>query len=94
MPSIDTKILEFNQYHKPDKFPANIYADLQSFIKMKKKDGFKNNPKKSDTTKVGEQFPCGYSMSTIWTFDDMKIKHDICRGKNCMEKFRVGNGDN
>ena len=24
----DTVILEFNQYHKPEKAPATIYADL------------------------------------------------------------------
>ena len=29
----DTKILEFNQYQKPDKTPSIIYADLRSFIK-------------------------------------------------------------
>ena len=37
MPSKDTGILEFNQYHKPDESFANIYADFQSFIKMKKR---------------------------------------------------------
>ena len=32
MPSKDTKILEFNQYHKPDKAPFIIYPDLESLI--------------------------------------------------------------
>ena len=30
MPSEDTKILEFNQYHKSDKAQFSIYADLKS----------------------------------------------------------------
>ena len=86
MLSKDTGILEFHQYHKPDESFANIYADFQSFIKMKKRDGFKNNLKTSSTTKIGEQFPCGYSISTIWAFNGMKIKHGVCRGKNVMKK--------
>ena len=26
-------------------------------------------------------------MSTIWTFHGIKTKHDVCRGKDCMNKF-------
>ena len=32
MPSEDTKILEFNQYQKPDKVPFIIYADLECIM--------------------------------------------------------------
>ena len=32
MPSENTKILEFNQYQKPDKAPFIIYADLECII--------------------------------------------------------------
>ena len=32
MPSEDTEILECNQYHKTDKAPFIIYADLESLI--------------------------------------------------------------
>ena len=32
MPSEETKILEINQYHKSDKAPFIIYADLESLI--------------------------------------------------------------
>ena len=66
-------ILKINQYWKPDKAPFKIYADLQSLVK--KIYDYKNNPKKSSTTKIGEHIPCGYSMSTIWTFDRTKNKH-------------------
>ena len=33
MSSEDTKLLEFNQYHKSNKAPFIIYADLESLIK-------------------------------------------------------------
>ena len=49
MPSDDTKILEFNQYQRPDKAPLIIYADLECIIK--KFDGCKNNPENPSTTK-------------------------------------------
>ena len=49
MPSEDTKKLEFNQYHKSDKAPYIIYADLEYLIE--KTDGFKQNPESSFTTK-------------------------------------------
>ena len=42
MPSQDTKILEVYQYHKSDKAPFIICADLESLIE--KIDGLKNNP--------------------------------------------------
>ena len=45
MPSGDTKILEFNQYHKSDKTPFIIYAGREYLIE--KIDGCKNNPESS-----------------------------------------------
>ena len=41
MPSEDIKILEFNQYQKPDKAPFIIYADLECIIE--KIDGGKSS---------------------------------------------------
>ena len=26
-------------------------------------------------------------MSTIWGFDHIEKKHNLCRGKNCIKKF-------
>ena len=48
--------------------------------------GCKNNPEKS-STKVSEHIPSGFSMSTIWSFKDIKNKHDVYRGKEYMKKF-------
>ena len=49
MPSEDFKILEFNQYQKPDETSYIIYADLQCVIE--KIDGCKNDPENSSRTK-------------------------------------------
>ena len=47
--------------------PYFLYVDLIFLIK--EIDGCANNPEKSSTTtKIGEHFPCRYSMSTIWAF--------------------------
>ena len=47
---------------------------------IKRSYGVKHNSKKSSTAKVGEHSPCRYSISTIWTCDDIGNKHYICRG--------------
>ena len=49
-----------------------IYADIESLIK--KIDGCADNPENSSTEEVGEHITCGYSMSTIWTFDHIENK--------------------
>ena len=56
--------------------PYIIYADIES-----------NNPEKSSTAKLGEHIPWGYSMSTIWAFDNIENKHTLYRGEDCMRKF-------
>ena len=45
------------------------------------------NPEKSSTAKIGEHIPCGYSMATIWGFDQIKDKHTLYRGKDCIKIF-------
>ena len=76
MPCKDTKILQFNQQQKSDKRPFIIYIIhiiyyLESLIK--RREGRKNSFEKSSTAKVGEHNPFGCSISTVWTFDGIKI---------------------
>ena len=66
----DTEILEFNQYHKSDKGPFIIYADLECITE--KIDGFKNNPENSSKTKVSQQIPSGFLMSKM-IYTEVKI---------------------
>ena len=34
-----------------------------------------------------EQIPCGYSMSTMWTFDGIENEHGVCIGEDYIKKF-------
>ena len=52
-----------------------------------RKDGCKNTPENSPTTKVKEHIPSGFSMSTISSFRSMKNKHDVYRVRDCIKKF-------
>ena len=55
--------------------PCIIFADLESLVK--KTDGCENNPEKSSTAKISEHIPCGYSMSTIWAFDNIENRNAL-----------------
>ena len=85
MPSGKNKILKFKQCTKSEKMPYIIYTNLECLIE--KIDGCENNPKYSSTTKIGKHIPCGYSLSTVWGFDNIKNKHFLYREKECMKKF-------
>ena len=85
MPSVDIKLLEFDQYQKSDKAPFIIDADLECIIE--KIDECKDNPENSSTTKVSKHIPSGFSMSARLSFRIIKNKHDIYRGKECMKLF-------
>ena len=85
MPSQDTKILEVYQYHKSDKAPFIIWADLESLIE--KIDELKNNPEYQFTIKVNEHISLGFSMSTISLFKVVINKQDVYRGKDYMNFF-------
>ena len=50
-------------------------------------DGGKNNSENSSTTKVGENIPSDFPMSTISPFKNIENKHDVYRGKDCLKKF-------
>ena len=71
-------VQEFNQYMKLHKVPNIIYADLESLIK--KIDGCENNPEKSSTTKIGENIPCGCSLSAVSAFNNIENKHTLYSG--------------
>ena len=85
MPSEDTKILEFNQYHKSDQTPSIIYADPESLIENM--DGYKDNAENSSTTKASEHAPPDFSVSTISSFKAIEYTHDVYRGIDCMKRF-------
>ena len=55
---------------------------------MGKIDRCKTNPEISSTTKLKDYLSSGFSMSTMSSFKDIGNKYDVCRGKDCMKKFR------
>ena len=85
MPSEKENMLAFKHYMKSDKMPCIIYADIESLIK--KIDGCENNSEKSSIRKVGKHIPCGYSVSTIWGFNQIEDKHTLYREQDCMKKI-------
>ena len=50
-------------------------------------DGCVKNSEKSLSTKIGENFFCGYSMPSIWAFDHIENKHSLHYGENCIKSF-------
>ena len=54
---------------------------------IEKIDGCKNNPENSSTVKVSEHITSAFSMSTISSFRSIENKHDLYRGKDCIERF-------
>ena len=85
MPSEKDNILEFNIYMKSDKMPYVIYADIKSLIR--KIGGCANNPENASAIKIGNNIPCGYSMSAILSFYHVENKHTLYHGKYCMKKL-------
>lgn len=55
-----------------------VYADLESFIK--KVDGYKNNPEKSCTAKVGEPYSLQILDVYDMDFDGIENNYDVYRG--------------
>lgn len=58
MPPKGTKILTFTKYHKSNKAPATIYADLESSIT--EVDKCKSNSEKAYSTKVAKYIPLSF----------------------------------
>ena len=73
------------QQKKMSAFIKGDNADLESLIT--RIDVCKNNLQKLSIAKVGEQTPCGYSLSTIRTFDGMENRHDVYRVRFASKSF-------
>ena len=71
--------------------PCIIYADIKSLIK--KIDGcvnyLQNYLKKSSKEKICEHISCRYSISTIWTFDNIKQKHTLYCDKDLIKSISL-----
>ena len=54
---------------------------------IQKIDGCTNKLENSFTTKLSDHIPSAFWMSTILPFKSLESKHDVYRGKDCMEKL-------
>ena len=85
MPYEDTKILEFNHYQKSDKASFIIYSYPQCLVE--KRDGCKNDPENSSTTKIRDHIPSCFSVPAVSSIGSVENKHDVCKGKDCLKMF-------
>ena len=92
MPSKEIKISEFNENQKADKALFIIQADLECLLK--KVNGYKNNPKNSFITNLGEHIPSDVSMYTISSSKSIESVHNVYTDKDCMKKFCKSLRDN
>ena len=70
---------------KSSKAPFIAYVDLECILK--KIQYCQNNPKNSYTERKAEHRPSRYPWSSICSFDNIKNKHYLYRGKDCIEKL-------
>ena len=83
MSSEKDNILQFEQYMKSDKMSYVIYADIM-LIKRKMDAQIIHkvlHQKKQTNKQTGEHIPSGYSMPTIWAFNNIENKHTLYRGE-------------
>ena len=59
-----------------------MYYLCWPWIVDQKVDGYADNPEKSSTTKIGENVPCRYSTSAIWTFNHIENMHSLYCGED------------
>ena len=85
MSSEDTKLSEFIQYKNFNKTPFVIYAYLE-FLTEKIIE-CKSKPGNSSATKEAEHTPLPFSVSRKSPFKDIKRKHEVYIGKDCMKTF-------
>ena len=71
--------------------PFLTYANTNLEYLIKKISKCKNNPEKLSTRKQGEHILCGFSISSVFAFDDIVNKRDVYRGKDCMKNLLIVN---
>ena len=85
MPIKDNNTLKYNHGEKPLKAPFTIYADLECLLI--KEQFCQNNPKESYTERKAKHEPSAYSLSLIFSFNSNQNKHNVHRGRDCIETF-------
>ena len=84
MPNNESKILEYTHSQKYKRATFVIFSDLECLLQ---KTNDENNDQNKPKIKINNHIPCGYSMYTQCSFDNIKNKVDHYRGEDCMKKF-------
>ena len=74
-----------NHREKSIKVPFAIYAYTESLLE--KIDTWRNNIEKLVKSKANTYATCGYSLSTHYSLDTTKNKHNYYQGEDCMKNF-------
>ena len=85
MPNDDSKYISSTLGKNSLRVPTVVYADFD-FI-LGKIDSCEKNPNMSYTEKKNKHIPCGYFISTCYSYDRSLNKSLYYRGPDCVEKF-------
>ena len=85
MPNDDNKYISSTLGKNSLRVPIVVYADFECLLV--KIDSCEKNPNMSYTEKKDKHIPCGYSITTCYSYDKSLNKSSYYRGPDCVEKF-------
>ena len=85
MPNEDNKYISSTFGKKSLRMPIVVYADFEYLLV--KIDSCQKNSNMSYTEKKDKHIPCGYSITTCYSYDKSLNKTKYYRGLDCVEKF-------
>ena len=85
MPDGDHKYISSTEGKNSLRMPIVIYADFECLLY--RIDSCEKYPDKSYTEKRSLHVPCGYSITTCYSYDKTLNKSSYYRGTDCVEKF-------
>ena len=81
MPNDDNKYISSTVGKNSLRVPIVVYADFECLLV--KMDLCEKNPNMSDTEKKNKHIPCGYSITTCYSYDKSLNKSSYYRGTDC-----------
>ena len=85
MPNDDNKYISSTSGKNSLRMPIVVYADFECLLV--KIDSCDKNPNMSYTEKKDMHIPCGYSITTCYSYDKSLNKTKYYRGLNCVKKI-------
>ena len=85
MPNGDNKYISSTLGKNSLRVPVVVYDDFECLLV--KIDSCEKNPNMSYTEKKDMHIPCGYSITTCYSYDKSLNKTKYYRGLDCVEKF-------